>query len=39
MLARAWRISPAQLRDCTVAETEAMWRVLEYENEMRNRRG
>lgn len=37
MLARAWNISPAELRHCTLAETNAMLDILEVENEMRTR--
>lgn len=37
MLARAWRISPAQLRDCTLQEIRIMWAVLEHERRVRAR--
>lgn len=39
MLARAWRVSPAELRECTLLEIETMWAVIRMESEMRKRHG
>lgn len=37
MLARMWRVSPAELRECTWEEVQAMWAVLRLEDKHRGR--